>query len=52
MPLDVIDILDDRFASRSAREVFAYAPGWGLPRTAECDEVARVMKLPPPRLAA
>jgi len=47
VPLDVIDILDDRFSCRSAREVFNYAPGWGLPKTDECDEIARVMKQGP-----
>lgn len=29
--LDRFDILDDRFGTRSAREVFGYEPGWGVP---------------------
>ncbi len=35
VPLDVIAILDDRLSSRSAREVFQYEAGWGLPRPEE-----------------
>ena len=29
--LDRIEILDDRYGSRSAREVFGYGEGWGVP---------------------
>jgi glutamate synthase domain-containing protein 2 len=29
--LDHVDVLDDRFGSTSAREVFDYEPGWGVP---------------------
>ena len=29
--LDDLDVIDDRFASRTAREVFGYAPEWGVP---------------------
>jgi len=29
--LDHVDVLDDRFGATSARDVFGYAPGWGLP---------------------
>ncbi len=28
---DHLEMLDDRFGSRSIREIFAYEPGWGLP---------------------
>lgn len=31
--LDDLEILDDRFGSRPAREVFGYEPGWGVPTT-------------------
>ena len=31
--LDHIDVLDDRFGASSARDVFGYEPGWGLPAT-------------------
>ena len=29
--LDHLDVIDDRFGSRSARAVFGYAPDWGVP---------------------
>ena len=29
--LDHIDVLDDRFGSTSARDLFGYEPGWGVP---------------------
>lgn len=29
--LDHVDVLDDRFGARSAREIFGYEPGWGVP---------------------
>jgi len=35
VPLEHFEILDDRFGSRPAREVFGYAAGWGLPRADE-----------------
>jgi glutamate synthase domain-containing protein 2 len=31
VPLEHIAIIDDQFGSRSARDVFAYQPGWGVP---------------------
>ncbi len=30
VPLDAIEVLDDRFGTLPASEVFGYAPGWGL----------------------
>jgi glutamate synthase domain-containing protein 2 len=30
--LDHVEVLDDRFGSMSARELFGYEPGWGVPR--------------------
>jgi glutamate synthase (ferredoxin) len=35
VPLDAIDVLGDRFTTQSAREVFGYQPGWGLPPAAD-----------------
>ncbi|MEM7205340.1 MAG: FMN-binding glutamate synthase family protein [Planctomycetota bacterium] len=35
LTLDHFEILDDRFGSQSAREVFGYAEGWGLPSAAD-----------------
>lgn len=35
--LDDLDVIDDRFASRTAREVFGYAPDWGVPTEARTD---------------
>jgi glutamate synthase domain-containing protein 2 len=29
--LDHVDVLDDRFGASSAREIFGYEPGWGVP---------------------
>jgi hypothetical protein len=42
VPLDRLAILDDRFGVQSAREVFAYEAGWGLPKA---DEIAALVKL-------
>jgi glutamate synthase domain-containing protein 2 len=42
VPLDRFDILEG-FATRSAREVFGYAPDWGLPSPAERDEIRALM---------
>jgi glutamate synthase domain-containing protein 2 len=35
VPLDAIDVVDGSAQTRPAREVFGYAPGWGLPPEAE-----------------
>jgi hypothetical protein len=35
VPLDAIDIIDDRTHSTSARRIFGYEVGWGLPPEAE-----------------
>jgi glutamate synthase domain-containing protein 2 len=29
--LDHVDVLDDRFGATSARSIFGYEPGWGVP---------------------
>jgi glutamate synthase (ferredoxin) len=41
---DMIDIIDDRFGARSAREHFGYEPGWGLPTPEEQAEIRRIME--------
>jgi glutamate synthase domain-containing protein 2 len=43
VPLDRIDILDDRFGTRAARSVFQYQPGWGLPKPAEIEALVELM---------
>ena len=37
--LDRIDIVDPGFSKRSAREVFGYEAGWGLPSAADQEEI-------------
>ncbi|MCW2924290.1 MAG: Ferredoxin-dependent glutamate synthase [Thermoleophilia bacterium] len=37
--LDMIDILDEHFRTRSLRETFDYRDGWGVPREAELEEL-------------
>ncbi len=44
VPLDRIEIVDPGFTKRSAREVFGYRAGWGLPSEAKREEVERLMK--------
>ena len=43
VPLDRIELIDPGFVRRSAREVFGYEAGWGLPSDAEREEVRRLM---------
>ena len=38
-----LDILDDRYGSSSAREVFGYEEGWGLPSLRDREELAALM---------
>jgi glutamate synthase domain-containing protein 2 len=38
-----IEILDDHFGSRLARDVFAYEPGWGRPSVADSDAISELM---------
>ena len=42
VPLERFDILDG-LSTRSARGVFGYEPGWGLPSERERDEIRKVM---------
>jgi len=39
VPLDAIDLIDGNVQTRSARDVFGYEPGWGLPPGAEIDAI-------------
>lgn len=43
VPLDKIEILDG-LTMRSAREVFAYEPGWGLPTDRDREEIIALMR--------
>lgn len=38
------EVLDDRFASDSAREIFRYEAGWGLPAEEDRDAIRRIME--------
>jgi glutamate synthase domain-containing protein 2 len=41
--LDHLELVDDRFGTRTAAEVFDYEPGWGVPSTTDQIEIARLM---------
>jgi glutamate synthase (ferredoxin) len=43
VPLDHLAILDDRFGMQSARDVFEYQPGWGMPKPDEINAVVKLM---------
>jgi glutamate synthase (ferredoxin) len=43
---DQLEILDDRYRSRSVREHFGYEPGWGLPSAADREAIRALMELP------
>ena len=43
VPLDRLAILDDRFGAQSARVVFGYEPGWGLPKADDVDALVKLM---------
>jgi glutamate synthase domain-containing protein 2 len=45
VPLDRLEIVDG-FSSRSAREVFGYEPGWGLPSSDEREAIRSIMSKP------
>ncbi len=40
---DQLELLDGRFGSKTVAELFGYGRGFGLPSTADCDEVRRLM---------
>jgi glutamate synthase domain-containing protein 2 len=50
--LDHLEIVDDRFGSRPAREVFGYQPGWGQPSDPDLAAIFEVMAAGPPEPAA
>jgi hypothetical protein len=41
--LDHLALLDDRFGTRDAADVFDYESGWGRPGAVDCLEIERVM---------
>ncbi len=43
VPLDRIEFVDDRFGSRTAREVFEYREGWGLPAEPDRNAIEKLM---------
>ncbi len=43
VPLDRLDILEPGFVTRSARTVFGYEPGWGLPQAEEREALRQLM---------
>ncbi len=47
VPLDRIDLIEPGFVRRSAREVFRYEEGWGLPPDAERAEIRALMRRAP-----
>jgi glutamate synthase domain-containing protein 2 len=48
---DDFEILDGRFGSSGAREVFGYQPGWGLPPAEDRRAIRALMERPAPALA-
>lgn len=49
--LDRFEILDGRFGSRPAREVFGYEPGWGTLTEAAREEIVQLVTGQPPKAA-
>ena len=47
--LDHLEVLDQSFGSRPAREVFGYEDGWGVPDAADRAAITELMA--PPRVA-
>jgi glutamate synthase domain-containing protein 2 len=41
--LDHLELVDDRYSTRTAREVFGYQPGWGVPSTTDRMEITSLM---------
>lgn len=44
---DAVEVLDGRTASTPLREVYGYAPGWGMPAAADQAEIIRLMTTEP-----
>jgi hypothetical protein len=40
---DQLELLDGRFGSKTIAELFGYGPGYGLPGSADLDELQRLM---------
>jgi glutamate synthase domain-containing protein 2 len=40
---DQLELLDDRFGSKTIAELFGYGRGFGLPSNADCEEIRRLM---------
>jgi glutamate synthase domain-containing protein 2 len=49
---DHLELLDDRFGSKTIAEHFGYGRGFGLPSGTDCDDVRRLMSAPPARVQA
>lgn len=45
--LEQMELTDDQFQSRSAREVFGYEPGWAMPSAADLEAVVALMRQGP-----
>jgi glutamate synthase domain-containing protein 2 len=46
VPADRLEFVDDRFGSRTAREVFDYRESWGLPAAADRERIEKLMEHP------
>jgi hypothetical protein len=42
---DQLELLDDRFGSRTVADTFGYGRGFGLPSHVDCEEIRRVMSV-------
>ena len=46
---DAVEVLDGRTASTALQDVYGYAPGWGMPSTADQTEIIRLMTATEPQ---
>lgn len=46
-----LEVLDDRFGSRSVHDVFGYMNGWGIPSEKDCETIRQMMHLAQPENA-
>ena len=42
---DQLELLDDRFGSKTIAELFGYGRGFGLPSPTDCEELRRIMNV-------
>jgi hypothetical protein len=42
---DQLELLDDRFGSKTVAELFGYGRGFGLPSSGDCAEIRRLMSV-------